>query len=138
MEKERNMSIPTSENPYSTGGFASVAPEERTLGLVAYILAIFTTWIGPLILWLVKKDQSKFVAYHAVQALMLMAFVFVIEFVANIILTVLHLTPFAMIVWGVLGLGSLALNVMAAIAANKGEWYEMPVVGPYAKKSVGM
>ena len=59
------MSIPTYDA-------TSVAPEDKTMGMVAYILAIFTSWIGPLILFLVKKDQSKFVAFHAMQALTLM------------------------------------------------------------------
>lgn len=130
------MSIPT--NPYSTTDTLSVAPEERTLGLVAYILAIFTSWIGPLILWLVKKDQSKFVAYHCIQALMLMGTVFLIAVVVNIVFTVLHLPIIAGLIGLVLGIGSLALNIMAAIAANKGDWYEMPVVGAYARKFAGV
>lgn len=130
------MSIPT--NPYSATDTFSVAPEERTLGLVAYILAIFTSWIGPLILWLVKKDQSKFVAYHCVQALLLMAAVFVVEVICNIVFTALHLLPVAWLVAAVLGLASLALNIIAAIAANKGQWYEMPVVGAYARKIAGV
>ncbi len=130
------MSIPT--NPYSAADTLSVAPEERTLGLVAYVLAIFTSWIGPLILWLVKKDQSKFVAYHCVQALLLMGAVFVVEVVCNIVFTALHLLPIAWIIALVLGVASLALNIMAAIAANKGQWYEMPVVGAYARKIAGV
>lgn len=130
------MSIPT--NPYSATDTLSVAPEDRTLGLVAYVLAIFTSWIGPLILWLVKKDQSKFVAYHCVQALLLMAAVFAVEVVCNIVFTVVHLMPVAWLVAVVLGLASLALNIMAAIAANKGQWYEMPVVGAYARKMAGV
>ena len=130
------MSIPT--NPYPATDTFSVAPEERTLGLVAYILAIFTSWIGPLILWLVKKDQSKFVAYHCVQALLLMAAVFVVAVVVNIVFTVLHLPFIAGLIGLVLGIGSLVLNIMAAIAANKGEWYEMPVVGAYARKIAGV
>ena len=130
------MSIPT--NPYSATETLGVAPEERTLGLVAYILAIFTSWIGPLVLWLVKKDQSKFVAYHCLQALMLMGAVFVVEFISNIVFTALHLLPVAWLVVAVLGLASLALNIIAAIAANKGQWYEMPVVGAYARKAAGV
>ncbi len=130
------MSIPT--NPYSTTDTFSVAPEEKTLGLVAYILAIFTSWIGPLILWLVKKDQSKFVGYHCLQALLLMGAVFIVEAISNIVFTALHLLPVAWLVVGVLGLASLALNIMAAIAASKGDWYEMPVVGAYARKIAGV
>ncbi len=130
------MSIPT--NPYSATDTLSVAPEDKTLGLVAYVLAIFTSWLGPLILWLVKKDQSKFVAYHCIQALMLMGAVFVVAVVVNIVFTILHLPLIAGLIGLVLGIASLALNIMAAIAANKGQWCEMPIVGPYARKAAGV
>lgn len=130
------MSIPT--NPYSATDTLSVAPEDKTLGLVAYVLAIFTSWIGPLILWLVKKDQSKFIGYHALQALMLMGGATVLYIVINILTVALHLGFIGFIVEGVIGLIALALNIMAAIAASKGEWYEMPVVGAYARKFAGV
>lgn len=129
------MSIPSS--PYSATDTLSVAPEDKTLGLVAYVLAIFTSWLGPLILWLVKKDQSKFVAYHCIQALMLMGAAFVVAVICNI-LTVLHLGVIALPIYGIIGLGSLVLNIIAAIAASKGEWYEMPIIGSYARKAAGI
>jgi uncharacterized membrane protein len=133
------MSIPPTENPYSSNALGAVAPEDRTLGLVAYILAIFTSWLGPLILWLVKKDQSKFVAYHAFQALMLMGSIFFIDIIVSIVVShVLNLPLIGGAIGFVLGLGALVLNIIAAIAANKGEWYEMPLFGQYARRSVGM
>ena len=35
--------------------------DEQNLAVLCYILGIFTWLIGPLIIWLVKKDSSKFV-----------------------------------------------------------------------------
>lgn len=130
------MSIPT--NPYSATDTLSVAPEDKTMGLVAYVLAIFTSWLGPLILWLVKKDQSKFVGYHALQALMLMGSATILILVVNVVFTVLHLGLLALPINGVIYLGTLVLNIMAAIAASKGDWYEMPIIGAYARKSAGV
>ena len=123
-----------SSAPSSLG---AVAPEDRTLGMIAYVLAIFTSWLGPLILWLVKKDQSKFVAYHCLQALLLMAAMFVVGVAANI-LTVLHLGLIAWPVAGLIGLVAFVLNILAALAANKGDWYEMPVVGKFARQIAGV
>lgn len=131
------MSIPTpgsSIPPYDT---SSVSQQDRTMGMLAYVLAIFTSWLGPLILWLVKKDQSKFVAFHAVQALVLMGAVFLVGVAANI-LAALHLGLLAYPVAFLVGLGGLILNILAAIAANKGQWYEMPVVGKYARQFAGI
>ena len=38
------------------------------MAMLAYLLGVLTSFVGPLVLWLLKKDQSKFVAYHALQA----------------------------------------------------------------------
>ena len=37
----------------------SITPEERTLGLVCVLLQ-FLTVVGPLIVWLIKKDESAY------------------------------------------------------------------------------
>jgi len=122
----------------------SVAPEDKTMGMVAYILAIFTSWLGPLILFLVKKDQSKFVAFHSMQALVLVGAIFVVGVVANVLSAVLgsmHLGAIGLILIlaaSLIGFGGFVLNILAAIAASKGQWYEMPVVGAYAKRFVGV
>jgi len=131
------MSIPSSESglpPYDAMG---VSQEDKTMGMLAYILAIFTSWLGPLILFLVKKDQSKFVAFHAIQALVLMGAVFLVYVAANI-LSVLHLGLIALPIAMLVGFGGFVLNILAAIAANKGQWYEMPIVGKYARQFAGI
>ena len=43
--------------------------DEKTMAMLAHILQIFTWWIGPLVIFLVKQD-SKFVRFHALQALL--------------------------------------------------------------------
>jgi uncharacterized protein len=44
-------------------------PDERTLAMLAHVLQMFSGFIGPLIIYLVKRRDSRFVAFHAVQAL---------------------------------------------------------------------
>ena len=48
----------------------SLTPDERTLAMLAHILQIFSSFIGPLVIFIVKRD-SRFVALHAIQALLL-------------------------------------------------------------------
>lgn len=43
--------------------------DERVLALLAHLLGIFTWFIGALVIWLVKKDSSSFVADQAKEAL---------------------------------------------------------------------
>src|SRR5688572_15951862 len=39
-------------------------PEVKRMGMLGHLLAILTAWVGPLILWLVKKDGER-VGEHA-------------------------------------------------------------------------
>lgn len=112
-----------------TTGSGEVTQDEKTMAMIACILVIFTHWLGPLIIFLIKKDQSKFVAFHALQATILGA-------VASI------LTIATMFTFGITALAAFIITVVfgiiSALAANKGEWYEMPVIGKFAKQQVGL
>jgi len=38
---------------------------------LCHLLMVLTWWLGPLIIWLVKKDEDKLVAFHGKQTLIL-------------------------------------------------------------------
>jgi uncharacterized Tic20 family protein len=42
--------------------------DERTFALIAHLSVFVVPVIGPLIIYVIKKDESKYVAYHSVQA----------------------------------------------------------------------
>ncbi len=92
------------------------------MALVSWILCALTGFLGPLIIWAIKKDQSKFVAFHAMQGVFL-----------GIVGIVLSLLTF--------GLGSiitLILSIVWALKANKGEAAPMPVIGGWAASACGL
>lgn len=91
-------------------------------------------WIAALVIYLVYKEKSKFVAFHALQNLFFQIFVFVcfIVSIPLIIILVGFLIIFAV------GIASLVFNVLAAIKASNGEWYELPVVGAIAKRQLAV
>jgi uncharacterized Tic20 family protein len=45
------------------GPYAGPTPDQdsKTMGMLAHLLGIVLCFVGPLIIWLVKKDQSPFV-----------------------------------------------------------------------------
>jgi uncharacterized Tic20 family protein len=99
-----------SESPSEWG--AEVAKDERTLGLIVHLL-IFTPaagW-GPLVLYIVKKDSSRFVGYHALQAT---------------ILQVLSIYIFGVTLVG--AIVGMVLAVMWALKANDGRWEGYPLI----------
>ena len=107
----------------TTGGLPEPTQEERTFALLVHLSAFFGAILVPLIVYVVKKDQSPFVAYHALQALVFQLGVFVVAMVAT--------TGTAVITLGMCPFGCvLYLAVFAcipfAIKANNGEWAGYP------------
>ena len=130
------MSIPPPDSSYSQtyDTAPSASPDDKTMAMLAYILGIFTGFLGPLILWLIKKDQSKFVGFHALQALLLHAIV-VIGYLLSGVLTFVLIGFLTYPLFFVLG---LVFSIIAGLAANRGEWYDIPVVGKIARQQAGI
>jgi uncharacterized protein len=135
-----------------------VTSEERNLGMLAHVLMIFTGFIGPLIIFFVKRD-SKFVRYHSVMALfwqlVVMAFwmVMMVVFFATMFGTFINMPaqgknapppPQLFLVFGVVWGGAMLiwvlniiLGVVYGIKAHKGEWGGYPVIKKWAAKVAG-
>lgn len=85
-------------------------------------------FIGPLVIWLVKKDTMPFVADQAKEALNF-AITVSLAFVALLILTVMTLGVGALLsvpLMLVIGVTALVLIIIAAIRANEGVAYRYP------------
>ena len=130
------MSIPPPSSSFSQTYDNSplISPDDKTMAMLAYILGIFTGFLGPLVLWLVKKDQSKFVAFHSLQALLLHAVV-TIGYIISSVLFIVFVGFLTMPVFGLLG---LVFSIIAGLAANRGEWYDIPVIGKIVRQQGGL
>jgi uncharacterized Tic20 family protein len=109
--------------------------QARQWALVAHLsalggLVLGLNWLGPLIVYLVKKDEHPFIADQAREALnfnlsffLYTVVGFVATFVLILVLVGLLLIPllFAlMVVW-------IVLVIVAAVRANRGEAYRYPL-----------
>jgi uncharacterized protein len=133
-------------------------PDEKTLATLAEVLQIVAGWLAPLIIYLIRRD-SKFVAFHAMQALLWQAMVFVFWMViASVWMIFIFASlvghagpqaangklPVGMFVgiggiWlGAMGISliNLVLGIYYGIKANRGEWAAYPVIGNWARKIV--
>jgi uncharacterized Tic20 family protein len=102
--------------------------DARMFAMLAHLLAIFTCFVGPLVIWLIKKDEHPFVEEQGKEALnfqITIAIVWVASWVVPVILTFLAcVVPFLVAaIWIV----NLIFCIMACVAANKGEHYRYPV-----------
>ncbi len=105
-----------------------VSEDDRTMGMLVHLLALLTGIIGVLILWLVKKDQSRFVDHHGREALNFQLTLLLASFAAMMIgvVTVIGLFVVIPLIWGV-GIAALVMEIMACLSANRGEWHRYPV-----------
>lgn len=96
--------------------------DERTMALLTHLSGIVLSFVGPLIFFLIKKDESPFVRDQAAQALNFQILV-TIGYVISVILYIIIIGAFLqMILW----VGALVFCILAGVAANRGEWYRYP------------
>lgn len=93
--------------------------DEKNLALIAHIITVVSSFIAPLIIYLIKKDESAFVAEHAKESLNFQITVFIVCFV--LIISVIGL----LVIW-LVGILALVFVIVATIRASEGKLYRYP------------
>ncbi|MCK4277429.1 MAG: DUF4870 domain-containing protein [Phycisphaerae bacterium] len=102
---------------------------DTTFGWVAHLLMLFTWFIGPLVIWLVKKDEDKYAAFHAKQSLCWVVAVSIVMLGIYSIAGLLFLIAPPLIVLGsclvpLIGLANLAYVIVAIIYTSQGKVFK--------------
>jgi uncharacterized protein len=101
-----------------------VKNEERTLAAVLYVISFFAPIIGPLIIWLLKKDESAFIDYHGKEY-----FNFFISYtVYGIVSGILILLLIGIFMLWALGIMLFVFTIIAAVKAYEGNEYRFPLI----------
>ncbi|WP_210602348.1 DUF4870 domain-containing protein [Brevibacterium oceani] len=108
-----------------SAGFWQPSPSERSTATWTQVGAIFTAWIVPLIVFLVKKDESPFIREQARQSLNFQLTLIIAYIVADIFAVITF--GFGAILYFVIWIVALVFMIIAAVAANKGEVYKVPM-----------
>ncbi len=103
-----------------------VVSDERTWAAISHGLSFVEGGIiGPLVVYLIKKDKSPFVAFHALQSLY-----FGLVFLVLVMLTFITiLGPIAV------GILYWVFEILATVKSMNGEWYKLPIVGEWALRT---
>ena len=98
--------------------------DERTLGILSHILAIVPGIgiFGPLVIWLIKKDDSPFVSENAKESLNFQL-TMIIAVIISCILIVVLIGIF--LIW-ILGILNLIFVIIATIKASENKIYRYP------------
>ncbi len=110
---------------------AAVEPSKdaKMWAMLCHLLAIFTGFIAPLIIWLMKKEEEPFIDAHGKQALNW-------QFTVLIALIVSGLTWFLCIgvfLTPAIYVCNIVFCIIASIKANNGESYKYPIAIPFFK-----
>jgi uncharacterized Tic20 family protein len=125
--------------------------DERSTAMLPHILQVFGSFFPPLVILLVKR-KSRYVRFHAIQALMwqvIATAVTIIGFVGFFVAMMMSITSmpqganapppkalfFFPIIWLMI-MGQYAISVVLAIVysikCSRGQWSEYPLIGRLA------
>lgn len=98
--------------------------DERLLGLLAHALAIVpgVGILGPLVIYLLRKDDSSFVSVNAKESLNFQITVILAAFVCFI----LFLVAIGVFLLWILGIADVVLVIVATIKASENKIYRYP------------
>ncbi len=100
-----------------------VSKDARMWGMLCHLLGLFTCFIGPLIIWLIKKDEDPFIDDQGKEALNFQITV-AIAWIVSAVLTVICVGFFLGIA---VSIADLVFSIVASVKANGGEAYRYPV-----------
>lgn len=98
--------------------------------LVGVVIGVgFVGWLGPLVIFLVLKERSAFVADHAKTTLNFQITMFIASFVGAL----LWIAGIGLLITAAVYVVVIVCSIIAAVAANRGEPYEYPLTIRFIK-----
>jgi uncharacterized Tic20 family protein len=96
--------------------------DDRNMAMLAHLLGIFFGFVPALVIWLIKKDSSPFVAQEAKEALNFQITMLIGFFIAGLSMMIL----IGLLLVPALGIVDLVFCILAAVATSKGQPYRYP------------
>jgi uncharacterized protein len=116
-------------NETTPGSVSTPTQDERTWGTIAHLAAfagffipIAGNVIGPLVVWLIKREQSAFIDSQAKEALNFNITVLIAGCASALLIVVF----IGFLLLGALAIFWLAMTIIAAIKASEGVAYRYP------------
>lgn len=117
MSQQPNSFLGSEEQPLYTP-----TSDERTMAILSHVLCLVVAFWAPLIIYLLKKDDSKFVAEHAKESLNFQISLIIYAIICCILIIVLI---GILLIWA-LGIVAIILIIVATIRASEGKIYRYP------------
>ena len=124
-----------SDSPFTGKPPGSGSSDERMWGMLCHLstfagyLIPFGNIVGPLVVWLIKKDEYAFVDDQGKEALNFQISITIYSLISAVLIFVIVGLPLllAVIVF------DLVMTIVAAVKANGGEYYRYPLTMRFVK-----
>lgn len=118
--------IDNSANPLA---FQNVSQEDKNMAMIMWILSFFTSFIGPLLIWLMKKDESAYLNQQGKNCLN-----FIISYgIYVVISTILTAIVIGALFLIVISIATVIYIILGVMASNKGEDFKVPFTFEFLK-----
>lgn len=115
-----------SANPLA---FQNVSQEDKNMAMIMWILSFFTSFIGPLLIWVMKKDESAYLNQQGKNCLN-----FIISYgIYVVISTILTAIVIGALFLIVIGIATVIYIILGVMASNKGEDFKVPFTFEFLK-----
>lgn len=101
-----------------------ISSDERLLAAAIYIVSFFFPLLGPLIIWLIKRNESDFIDYHGREYLNF----FISYTVYGVIGFLLIFILIGFLILPLLGLLAVVFTIIGAVKAFDGVKYRIPFI----------
>jgi len=107
-----------------TTSIASDVPQNaKNMALLCHLLGLLTCFIGPLVIWLLKKDEHSFIDSQGKEALNFQISVTLASIAAGI----LSFLCIGFLLFPVIGVLDLVFSIMACVKSSQGVDYKYPI-----------
>lgn len=93
--------------------------DEKTMAILSHVLTFVGGFLAPLIIYLIKKDESAFIREHARESLNF-------QITVLIIVIALFITIIGILLLWVIGIAALVFVILATVKASEGKLYKYP------------
>jgi len=96
--------------------------DDKNIVTITHLGGILFSFIPSLIVWLLKKDDSEYIAAQAKEALNFQITLLLAQFIAYVLIFILV----GFLLLGLIWIFNIVFCIIAAISSSKGEYYRYP------------
>ena len=111
------------QQPSEAAEQPEIPQDSKNMAMLCHLLGLLTSFIGPLVIWLIKKDEDSFVDRNGKEALNFQITVFIGMFAAGLLTCICIGIPLLIAI----PILDLIFCIIASVKASSGVAYRYPI-----------